>query len=165
MSVYYCIENEAGVVSFPVKVPRVVVFVNAKGRQYSVTQPTETDLGGHGYFNGNRFPADQAPDLLPGEKYGAPVIVEGRGVVPVVPMTAEEIKATTPQVVSMRQARVYLEREGLLATVTDQVAALGKEAQLTWDNSQEVQRDNPLVSALGFTEEQLNAMFVEASKI
>ena len=81
--IFYCVETESGV-TFPVPVPRVVVFTNAKGRQFTVTRPTEVDLVGHGYFKDNRFPADQPAELKAGKEYGETVLVKGRGVVKIV---------------------------------------------------------------------------------
>lgn len=79
--------------------------------------------------------------------------------------TADEIRATLPTSVTMRQARVYLQSTGQLESVNTQVQSLGQEAALTWEYSQEVLRDNPILAMMGFTEEQLDTMFVEASKL
>lgn len=82
---------------------------------------------------------------------------------------AVKYQATIPTVVSMRQARLYLNGAGLLAAVTSQANAMGGEAQIVWEYSQEVQRSNPLIAsmsaALGWTEDQLDQMFIDASKL
>jgi len=83
----------------------------------------------------------------------------------VVPLTAEELREFIPDRVTMRQARIYLARTGMIDTITAQIEQLGGEALITWEYSQEVQRSNPLVSALGFTDEQLDTMFLEASQL
>ena len=104
--IFYCVKSilEGGGVAFPVPVPRVVVFTNTMGRQFTVTRPTITDLDGHGYFKGNRFPADQPADLKPGEKYGDTVLVDGRGVVQVVPFTEAEQAAARLELCHQIQA-------------------------------------------------------------
>jgi hypothetical protein len=82
---------------------------------------------------------------------------------------AANFKATVPRSVSMRQARVYLSRASLLDLVSAQIADTSGEAQIVWEYSQEVQRDNPLISnmaaALGWTEEQLDQMFIDAAQL
>lgn len=80
-------------------------------------------------------------------------------------LTTEEIRARLPDRVTMRQARIYLSRAGLLATIEANIQAMGGEAIITWQYSQEVQRSNPLVAAMGFTEVQLDQMFTDASKL
>jgi len=70
-----------------------------------------------------------------------------------------------PTVVTMRQARVYLIRQGMLDAVNAQVEALGAEAVATWEYSQTVERDNAVLQLMGYTDEQLDTMFTEAAKL
>lgn len=77
---------------------------------------------------------------------------------------------TVPNTVSMRQARLALLAAGLLQTVTDAVAAIpgatGDAARIEWEYAQVVERGSPLVetlsSALGLTDDQLDALFAAA---
>ncbi len=72
-----------------------------------------------------------------------------------------------PVQITMRQARVYLHRAGYLDAVNTTVNSTGGEAAITWEFSSTVERNNPLVtsiaSILGWTDSQLDTMFVEAS--
>lgn len=98
-----------------------------------------------------------------------------------VPMTEDEVQAhlnppvvvQVPQVVTMRQARLALLASGKLAAVDAAISALPEPqksaARIEWDYSSEVHRNRPFVQqlakALGMTDEQLAAMFVEAAKL
>jgi hypothetical protein len=84
---------------------------------------------------------------------------------PVIDYTAEQLRSMIPSVVTMRQARIYLSRMDLLQSVEVQVQAMGEEAVLSWEYAQEVDRGNMFVKGLNFTDEQLDVMFLEASKI
>lgn len=78
-----------------------------------------------------------------------------------------------PKSVTMRQARLALHAAGLLAGVEAAIAALPEptktQAQIEWEYSNEVQRNNGIVAqlspALGLTEAQLDALFVSAAAI
>lgn len=78
-----------------------------------------------------------------------------------------------PPVVTMRQARLALFDAGLLDDVEAAINALPEpaktRAQITWDKSQEVQRENGLVSqlapAMGLTPAQIDALFIAAGKL
>lgn len=96
-------------------------------------------------------------------RVGSAIILEGQ-------------PATTPAVpfsVTMRQARLALLAAGLLDQVQTAINALPVEtrtaAQITWDYSTEVQRDNGLVSqlapALGLDAEAIDALFVQAARL
>jgi len=64
---------------------------------------------------------------------------------------------------SMRQARLALARQGLLATVQSNINALSEESQIEWEYAGSVERNSPLVqslgAALGLTDEQLDDLF------
>lgn len=78
-----------------------------------------------------------------------------------------------PDSVSMRQARLALLGAGLLAQVDAAIASLPspqkEAAAIEWEYAQEVQRHNGLVpamaQALGMTEAQLDALFMQAATL
>lgn len=78
-----------------------------------------------------------------------------------------------PQAVTMRQARIALHAAGALAGVQAAITAMEEPArtvaQITWDHSTEVQRNNGLVSqlasALGLTESQVDDLFIAAAQL
>lgn len=78
-----------------------------------------------------------------------------------------------PSSVTMRQARLALLGAGKLAAVESAIAALSEPAKtaalIEWEYSNEVQRHNGFVSqlapALGMTEAQLDALFVQAASL
>ncbi|CAN8142811.1 hypothetical protein THIOSC15_820001 [uncultured Thiomicrorhabdus sp.] len=75
-----------------------------------------------------------------------------------------------PQVVTMRQARLELLNMGLLDSVNATLAQLNNaQAQIEWDYSNEVQRDNALInalsSALGLSSDDIDNLFIEAAKL
>lgn len=82
-------------------------------------------------------------------------------------------KPFVPREVTMRQARLALLAEGKLDDVTAAIASLPsptKEAvTIEWEYSQTVVRERPFVemlgTALGFSEEKLDELFIAASKL
>ena len=78
-----------------------------------------------------------------------------------------------PQSVTMRQARLALLQAGKLQAVNNAIAAMtgaeGEAARIEWDYSNEVRRTQPLTIALaqaiGMTEAEMDALFVEAAKL
>ncbi len=74
-----------------------------------------------------------------------------------------------PRTVTMRQARQALLAAGLLGAVNEAVAEAGAAAQIDWDFSSEVHRDWPMLlalqPALGWTDQQLDALFIAAAKL
>lgn len=76
-------------------------------------------------------------------------------------------------VVSMRQARLGLLSAGLLTQVNEALAGLvgaeGEAARIEWEYEADVRRDSSLVQmmsgALGLTEQQLDALFVNSSEL
>jgi hypothetical protein len=81
--------------------------------------------------------------------------------------------AAVPRIVTMRQARLALLGAGKLAAVNDAINALPsptkEAAQIEWEYSQEVNRQNGLVSQLapllGMTEADLDALFVAGAAL
>lgn len=86
------------------------------------------------------------------------------GIVPYVPPPP-----TIPQSVAMRQARLALLAAGLLDSVETAIAGAGPAAKIEWEYAQEVQRAAGLVpamaTALGMTEAQIDALFVQAATL
>lgn len=129
--------------------------------------PVTMILKCHGFVDANE-PGDVVVNvhddfsLLPGEAR----LING-SIEPVSP--APDI----PSVVTMRQARAALILNGLEEAVDAAVRAIpgieGKLAVNDWDRATELRRDHPLVRALtpalGLTSEQLDALFVQASKL
>lgn len=82
-------------------------------------------------------------------------------------------KASIPQVVTMRQARLALLGAGLLPGVTTAINALPspqkEAAQIEWEYAAVVQRSSGLVpamgAALGMTETQLDDLFLLAATL
>lgn len=78
-----------------------------------------------------------------------------------------------PQSVTMRQARLALLQAGKLSAVDAAIAGMagveGDSARIEWDYSNEVQRAQPLVAALGgvlgMTSEQLDQLFITAATL
>ena len=85
------------------------------------------------------------------------------------PMPEPAPQPTVPQVVSMRQACLQLEIDGLLDDVEAIVAGLSKLYQIEWQRASVVQRDNLLVETVrlqkGMTPAQIDALFVSAEKL
>ena len=71
--------------------------------------------------------------------------------------------------ISMRQARLQMLVMGVLSQVEAAVAQAGQAAQIEWEYATTVERDNMLFQsikvALGFTDEQEETFFNEASKL
>lgn len=86
---------------------------------------------------------------------------------------APPLPIEVPKAVTMRQARLALLQAGKLGTVNAAIASMsgaqGEAARIEWDYSNEVQRAQPLVSALGgvlgMTSEQLDQLFITAATL
>jgi len=103
--------------------------------------------------------ADAAAELAASELTQDPVGVEVSGSLEITPFVA----STIPSYVSMRQARLALKQQGLLATVQSNIEALPEDAQIEWEYAAQVERGSDLVAtlgaALGLTEDQLDDLF------
>lgn len=83
------------------------------------------------------------------------------------------VDAGVPRVVTMRQARLALLGAGLLQQVDLAIDALPEPqrsaARIEWDYSSEVHRDRAFVQqlghALGLSDEQLDALFIQAAAL
>ena len=87
--------------------------------------------------------------------------------------TPEPAPTPIPQVVTMRQARLALLQQGLLASIQPAIDSLDEPhrsgANIEWEYSQEVERNRPFVEllsqALGLTDDDLDALFTLASTL
>lgn len=128
-------------------------------------------------INGDNMPGDvveisaeQYALLLQGQGSGLTIVADQAGM----PTLVEpSVTPVVPRAVTMRQARLALLQAGLLpavnAAVSSMEGAAGEAARIEWEYSQEVQRDKALVLALapvlGFSEAQLDALFVAAAAL
>lgn len=86
---------------------------------------------------------------------------------------ADPEPANVPKSVTMRQARLALLQAGKLGTVNAAISSMegvqGEAARIEWNYSNEVQRAQPLVAALGgvlgMTSEQLDQLFITAATL
>lgn len=122
---------------------------------------------------------DESPALGQYQRYGAETLTPDaqarvvRVVRAIVPWTQEEITASTPQVVTMRQARLALLGVGKLDDVAAAIAGLPspqkEAAQIEWEYSTEVKRNSALVTqlapALGLNAAALDALFTQAATL
>ena len=80
----------------------------------------------------------------------------------------EEQVVVVPQSITMRQARLQLLDDGLLDEV-ETLVSQDRKWQIEWEYANEVERTSPLIeaikSSLGLTDEQIDTMFIEASKL
>lgn len=84
-----------------------------------------------------------------------------------------ERQARVPRSITMRQARRCLRSHGMLESVQPAIDALPEpdrtDAQIDWDHSGAVERDRGFVlqiaQALGIRDEQLDALFIEATTL
>lgn len=145
-----------------------------------------SQLDAQGYFIGAVVadPSPLEPDvfLIPGGAVDAdpPTLPEGKRArwngtgftiedipVPPAPEPDPVVPEGPPTVVTMRQARLALLQVGLLTQVNTAVAAMpgaqGDAARIEWEFSSTVERNRPLVqalgAALGLTDAQLDDLF------
>lgn len=89
------------------------------------------------------------------------------------PFPAYEAPSTVPLRVTARQAQLCLLQSGYLPQVQTVINALPPAvktaAQITWDKSLYLDRDNPmlatLAAAIGLTDAQIDALFVQAAAL
>ena len=103
-------------------------------------------------------------DSLPYSVSGKYLLVDG---VIVVDEEAER-KATIPQALTPLQARRQLTKEGLRDTV-EELVATNTEYKDFWEYAQVIKRDDPtlnkLAEVIGLTQDELDNLFIEASKL
>lgn len=88
-------------------------------------------------------------------------------------LTTDELKARIPSSITKRQARQELIVSGLIGAVEATIDAIQDPTQKAlmlswWNDSQTYDRDNPelisMADSIGLTEEQLDEMFLSASR-
>jgi hypothetical protein len=79
---------------------------------------------------------------------------------------------SVPRSITMRQARLCLHKHGMLAGVQPVIDALPEPdrtaAQIEWEYSSVVERQGfvlPIAQALGISDEQMDALFIEAATL
>jgi hypothetical protein len=81
-------------------------------------------------------------------------------------VTKKIIESPVITVISMRQARLQLLAMDLLDAVNTQISTMSQAAQIEWEYATEVQRSNPLVSALqtalSMTDSDMDLFFSDA---
>lgn len=88
-------------------------------------------------------------------------------------ITFEPYINPVPQEITMRQARLVLLEHGLLANVQPAIDSLPEpaktKAQIEWDYSNALQRDNQFVSvlgaALGLSAQDIDNLFIEGATL
>ena len=77
-------------------------------------------------------------------------------------------KSLIPKTITLRQARLYLLSIGLLDDL-ENIISQNRAYQIEWEYANQIERESPLVQILGQTlnldDEQIDNMFMEASKI
>lgn len=79
-----------------------------------------------------------------------------------------KLAVSVPQVITMRQARLQLLEVGLLDDV-EALISQDRKWQIEWEYATEVERISPLIESvkegMSLTDEQIDNMFLEASKL
>ena len=79
-----------------------------------------------------------------------------------------KVEVEIPHSITMRQYRLYLLNQNLLDRVED-IVSQNKAWQIEWEYANEVERTNQLITAmqssLNLTNEEVDNMFIEASKV
>lgn len=113
----------------------------------------------HMYATGT-FDENQNEILIPLEEYCKTLDIA--------PYIKPEPIIIVPKSITMRQARLYLLSLGLLDEV-EGIVSQDRAWQIEWEYASEVLRTNQLISAmqvsLNLTNEQIDNMFIEASKL
>lgn len=132
----------------------------------------------HPNIHGENLPDDVVPvseevyaSLIEGQAKGLWITSDGDGRPMLVTATVVD---NVPKSVTMRQARLALLKANLLDSVETAISAIPdtvqqKAAKIEWEYAQTVDRDSPftqqLASGLNLTSEQLDILFLEASKL
>ena len=86
----------------------------------------------------------------------------------IAPYVEPEVVVVIPTSITMRQCRLYLLNQNLLDDV-ENIVSQNRAWQIEWEYTNEVLRTNQLVvamqSSLNLTDEQIDTMFLEASKL
>lgn len=104
--------------------------------------------------------------LLAGQSTGKKIVADANGF-PV--LIAPELAAYAPAVISMAQAQLALLAKGYLDDVEAAIATMPREAQIRWEKSTTINRDDPLTAALakllGLDGAALDALFVAGAAL
>lgn len=86
----------------------------------------------------------------------------------IAPYVEPEVVVVIPTSITMRQCRLYLLNQNLLDDV-ENIVSQNRAWQIEWEYANEVLRTNQLIvamqSSLNLTDEQVDTMFLEASKL
>lgn len=86
----------------------------------------------------------------------------------IAPYVEPEVVVVIPTSITMRQCRLYLLNQNLLDDV-ENIVSQNRSWQIEWEYAIEVLRTNQLIvamqSSLNLTDEQVDTMFLEASKL
>lgn len=86
----------------------------------------------------------------------------------IAPYVEPEVVVVIPTSITMRQCRLYLLNQNLLDDV-ENIVSQNRAWQIEWEYENEVLRTNQLIvamqSSLNLTDEQIDTMFLEASKL
>lgn len=145
-----------------------IQLISAANPRYSNAESTAVLLDCEfSHFPGEVMPFNAtANDIEPhGKNIYARAIAGEFG--PIAPYVAPP--PVVPRMVTMRQAKLALLQQGLLASVDSAINQAGDAAKIEWQHATEVKRDNALVTAvasqLNLTEQQLDDLFTLASTL
>lgn len=164
------------------------MYYRLNGKKINIMDPIKllgVDYGYGGIFSRPELWAmvgiTQHPDEVIPDTALNHVTMNDDGTYTAIPKTQAELdaealasfKATVPERVSMRQARLALLAAGKLADVNNAISgiagAAGEAARIEWEFSSEVWRNKALVlslgAVLGLTERQLDDLFIAAGEI
>ena len=86
----------------------------------------------------------------------------------IAPYVEPEVVVVIPPSITMRQCRLYLLNQNLLDDV-ENIVSQNRAWQIEWEYANEILRTNQLITAmqssLNLTNEQVDTMFLEASKL
>jgi hypothetical protein len=158
--------------------PWYIHTIKAANPEISFPEPFELPADYAPVFHSPLPVYDEATQRL---EEGQPALVNGNWMQQwnVVNLTQEEIDAkiaeetVVPLEVTMRQARLALLADGKLGDVQSVIDSLSSPqremAQIEWDYSSTVKRSNRFVAligqALGYSEEDLDNLFIDAAKL
>lgn len=114
----------------------------------------------------------EAPLVPAGQEVEAQILSVDEGGVPFWAVTFRDAPAPTrfvPQMISRLQAKLALNAAGLLDDVETFLATADRSLQIYWNDTSDIHRDHPLIAgsaeALGWSDEQVDALFIAAKQI
>ena len=144
---------------------QVVALAAIREAHPNMSIPDGADLTGIGYQR--IYPAQTIPTPVDGEIVVSKPPEKVDGVWREV-FALEPAPVFVPQQVTMRQARLELLSRGFLDDVDAVIAVAGRTAQIEWEYTSTVARDNPVIAVVqqqqGMTDEQIDDLFREAAK-